>query len=194
MWIDVILSHLCRSCGQPFTPPASPRSRPARGASTGAASGVNWRQAHPGNRRPLPLRHPNHSRREGNSVPEHGRCGHRALGPQRLHAMNEQGVDLQALSINGYWWYAADRDLARGIVLAQNEGLAKWVVLHPDRFVAMASVALQYPDLAAQQLEDAAKRLGLRGVSSADTSTVRISGLQSTTHSGPRQRSLTCWC
>ena len=88
-----------------------------------------------------------------------GAAGNRALGPQRLQAMNQQGVDLQALSINGYWWYAADRDLARGIVLAQNEGLAKWVALHPDRFVAMASVALQYPDLAAQQLEDAAKRL-----------------------------------
>jgi hypothetical protein len=34
---------------------------------------------------------------------------------------------------------------------------------HPDRFVAFASVALQYPDLAVQQLVDAVKRLGLRG-------------------------------
>src|SRR6185369_1051146 len=51
------------------------------------------------------------------------------------------------------------------IVKAQNEGLAKWVAAHPDRFVAMASVALQHPDLAAQQLEDGVKRLGLRGAS-----------------------------
>ena len=36
---------------------------------------------------------------------------------------------------------------------------------HPDRFVAMASVALQHPDLAAEQLEDGVKRLGLRGAS-----------------------------
>jgi aminocarboxymuconate-semialdehyde decarboxylase len=79
--------------------------------------------------------------------------------------MDEQGVDVQALTINGYWWYAADRDLARRIVLAQNEGLAKWVAVHPDRFVAMASVALQHPDLAAEQLEDGVKRLGLRGAS-----------------------------
>ena len=69
------------------------------------------------------------------------------------------------LSINGYWWYAADRDLARRIVRAQNEGLAKWVATHPDRFVALASVALQHPDLAAEQLEDGVKRLGLRGAS-----------------------------
>lgn len=94
-----------------------------------------------------------------------GGQGNNILGPQRLQVMDQQGVDIQALSINGYWWYAADRDLARQVVQAQNEGLAKWVAGHPDRFVAMASVALQHPDLAAEQLEDAAKRLGLRGVS-----------------------------
>jgi aminocarboxymuconate-semialdehyde decarboxylase len=91
--------------------------------------------------------------------------GPNLLGPARLQTMDQQGVDVQALSINGYWWYAADRELARRIVQTQNEGLAKWVAAHPDRFVAMASVALQFPDLAAQQLEDGVKRLGLRGVS-----------------------------
>jgi aminocarboxymuconate-semialdehyde decarboxylase len=94
-----------------------------------------------------------------------GGGGNNVLGPQRLQVMDQQGVDVQALSINGYWWYAADRPLAERIVRAQNEGLAKWVSQHPDRFVAMASVALQHPDLAAQQLEDGVKRLGLRGVS-----------------------------
>jgi aminocarboxymuconate-semialdehyde decarboxylase len=87
------------------------------------------------------------------------------LGPERLRVMDQQGVDVQALSINGYWWYEADRDLARRIVGAQNEGLAEWVARHPDRFVALASVALQHPDLAAEQLDDAVKRLGLRGAS-----------------------------
>jgi predicted TIM-barrel fold metal-dependent hydrolase len=80
--------------------------------------------------------------------------------------MDRTGVDIQALTINGFWWYAAaDRELARRIVHAQNEGLAKWVSAHPDRFVAMASVALQHPDLAAEQLQDGVKRLGLRGAS-----------------------------
>ena len=91
--------------------------------------------------------------------------GNDILGPRRLQIMDQQGVDLQALSINDYWWYAADRDLARRIVRAQNEGLAKWVATHPDRFVALASVALQYPDLAADQLQDGVTRLGLRGAS-----------------------------
>ena len=94
-----------------------------------------------------------------------GGQGNNLLGPQRLEVMDQQGVDIQALSINGFWWYAADRDLARQIVRAQNEGLARWVASHPDRFVAMASVALQHPDLAAEQLEDAVTRLGLRGAS-----------------------------
>jgi aminocarboxymuconate-semialdehyde decarboxylase len=87
------------------------------------------------------------------------------LGPDRLKIMDRQGVEVQALSINGYWWYAADRELAGKIVLAQNEGLAKWVSAHADRFVALASVALQHPDLAAEQLHDAVTRLGMRGVS-----------------------------
>jgi aminocarboxymuconate-semialdehyde decarboxylase len=94
-----------------------------------------------------------------------GGGGNNILGPQRLQVMDKQGVDVQALSINGYWWYAADRELARGIVRAQNEGLAKWVAANNERFVAFASVALQHPDLAAEQLQDAVTRLGLRGAS-----------------------------
>jgi aminocarboxymuconate-semialdehyde decarboxylase len=94
-----------------------------------------------------------------------GGAGNQIIGPMRIAQMDQQGIDMQALSINGYWWYAADRDLAGRIVRAQNDGLAKIVSSYPDRFVALASVALQHPDLAAQQLDDAVKRLNLRGVS-----------------------------
>jgi aminocarboxymuconate-semialdehyde decarboxylase len=84
---------------------------------------------------------------------------------QRLLDIDKQGVDVQALSINGFWWYEAkDRGLARAICNAQNEALAKWVRAHSDRFVAMASVPLQFPDLAAEILQDAVTRLGARGV------------------------------
>ena len=34
---------------------------------------------------------------------------------------------------------------------------------HPDRFVGMATLALQHPDLAAEQLDQAVRKLGLRG-------------------------------
>jgi aminocarboxymuconate-semialdehyde decarboxylase len=85
------------------------------------------------------------------------------LGPERLRALDERGIDVQVLSINRFWWYAADRDLARQIVKVQNEKLATWCAAHPDRFVALTSVALQHPDLAAEQLEQAVKQLGMRG-------------------------------
>ena len=91
------------------------------------------------------------------------RPGTLALDQARIDQMNAQGVDIQALTINNFWWYAADRALAADIVAAQNEGLASWCRAHPDRFVALASSSLQYPDLAAEQLDHAITTLGLRG-------------------------------
>src|SRR5205085_495052 len=49
------------------------------------------------------------------------------------------------------------------IVKLQNEKVAEICGKTPDRFVGLASVALAYPDLAAEQLQDAVKRLGMRG-------------------------------
>jgi aminocarboxymuconate-semialdehyde decarboxylase len=84
------------------------------------------------------------------------------VGPQRLQVMDEQGIDVEALSINPTW-YRAQRDVAERVVSIQNERLAEFCAANSDRFVAFASVALQFPDLAAQQLEHAVKQLGLRG-------------------------------
>jgi aminocarboxymuconate-semialdehyde decarboxylase len=86
------------------------------------------------------------------------------LGPARLQFMDQQGIDIQALSHQGAWWYEADRELARQIIRVQNEQLARWCKAHPDRFAGLASVALQYPEMAAEQLDEAVKKLGLRGV------------------------------
>src|SRR5262249_10083939 len=79
---------------------------------------------------------------------------------ERLAAMDAQGIDVQALSINPYW-SKADRDVAEKLIRIQNEKLAELCGQHPDRFVAFASVALQHPDLAAQQLEEGVKKYGL---------------------------------
>ena len=81
---------------------------------------------------------------------------------ERVRQMDAQGIDVEALSINPYW-YTAERDLARQIIKIQNEKLAEFCAAQPDRFVAFATVALQYPDLAAEQLEEGVKKLGLRG-------------------------------
>src|SRR6185369_2667662 len=81
---------------------------------------------------------------------------------ERIRAMDEQGIDVEALSINPFW-YKAERDLAKQIIGIQNAKLAEACAANPDRFVAFATVALQHPDLAAEQLEEGVKKLGLRG-------------------------------
>ena len=91
------------------------------------------------------------------------RGGGRALGPDRIQELDKRGIDVQVLDINIFWWYQADRDLATKIVQTQDEGLSKWCAAHSDRFVAFTSPALQFPELAAEQLEHAVKQLGMRG-------------------------------
>jgi aminocarboxymuconate-semialdehyde decarboxylase len=86
-----------------------------------------------------------------------------ALSPARIALMDRQGVDVEVLSINAFW-YAADRDLATRLIDLQNQKLAALCKSNPDRFCAFASVALQFPELAAQQMEDGIKKYGLRGV------------------------------
>ncbi len=84
------------------------------------------------------------------------------VAQDRIRVMDEQGIDVEALSINPFW-YKAERELADQVIKIQNEKLAELCAAHPERFVAFASAALQFPDLAVQQLEAAVKKLGLRG-------------------------------
>jgi aminocarboxymuconate-semialdehyde decarboxylase len=81
----------------------------------------------------------------------------------RIAAMDTQGIDVEALSINPFW-YRADRDAAEQLIKVQNETLVEFCAANPDRFVAFATAALQFPDLAAAQVEYAVKTLGFRGV------------------------------
>lgn len=81
---------------------------------------------------------------------------------ERFKQMDAMAIDMEVLSINPFW-YRKDRDTAAAIVKLQNEKLAELCAAHPDRFAAFASLALQFPDLAVEQLEHAVKKLGLRG-------------------------------
>jgi aminocarboxymuconate-semialdehyde decarboxylase len=98
----------------------------------------------------------------GMNAAEHHQDGIVLVPEERIAAMDAQGIDVEALSINPFW-YKADRDQASEVVRLNNEGLAELCASEPERFVAFASVALQFPDLAVQQLEHAVKKLGLRG-------------------------------
>ena len=50
------------------------------------------------------------------------------------------------------------------LIKVQNETLVEFCAANPERFVAFATAALQHPDLAAEQVEYAVKKLGFRGV------------------------------
>jgi len=81
---------------------------------------------------------------------------------QRLADMDEMGIDVQALCINPFWYWA-DLDLARKIIQIQNEKIAAVCAAYPDRFVGLGSVALQHPSLAVEQLKEGVNKLGMRG-------------------------------
>ena len=81
---------------------------------------------------------------------------------QRLKEMDEMAIDMEVLSINPFW-YRKERDVAEAICKINNEKLAELCGQKPDRFAAFASLTMQAPDLAATQLENAVKKLGLKG-------------------------------
>ena len=81
---------------------------------------------------------------------------------ERLAGMDAQGVDMQVLSINP-WWYRKERELVEKIIQVQNEKLAELCEKKPDRLLAFASLALQFPDLAVKQLEEGVRKYGLKG-------------------------------
>jgi aminocarboxymuconate-semialdehyde decarboxylase len=84
----------------------------------------------------------------------------------RLGLMDERGIDVSMLSVNGFNWYGSDdRDLISRYMAAQDEGLSAICRANPTRLVAVSSPSLQFPDLAAQQLERAMNELGLKGAS-----------------------------
>jgi aminocarboxymuconate-semialdehyde decarboxylase len=104
---------------------------------------------------------------KGTPLERYGQGG-RALGPERIRELDKRGIDIQVLDINTFWWYSAtDRDLAAKIVDTHDRGLAAWVNSNHDRFLALTSPTLQFPDLAAQQLEHAVKNLGMVGAAIA---------------------------
>ncbi len=112
--------------------------------------------------RVTPYGHLQREEQPGGDVTRDDAKGLADVGARRIAEMDEMGIDVEALSINPLW-YQCDRDRAAEIVRINNDRLAEYCAANPERFVAFASVALQFPDLAVQQIEHAVKKLGLRG-------------------------------
>jgi aminocarboxymuconate-semialdehyde decarboxylase len=82
----------------------------------------------------------------------------------RLETMTRQGIEMQVVSHMPNFGYWADQTVAQQIVDAANTLIADMCRDHPSKFVGLCLVALQFPELAARQLEDAMGSMGMRGV------------------------------
>src|SRR6266853_837200 len=51
---------------------------------------------------------------------------------KHLADLNEMGIDVQAVSVNPFWYWA-DVDLSRKIIQIQNEKIAEFCAAHPKR-------------------------------------------------------------
>jgi aminocarboxymuconate-semialdehyde decarboxylase len=81
---------------------------------------------------------------------------------ERIAKMQSEGIDLQVLSVNPFW-YRQNKETAAEICRINNKNLAELSAQKPDHFRAFASLAMQFPELAVEQLEEAVKKYGLVG-------------------------------
>lgn len=82
---------------------------------------------------------------------------------QRIAAMDEQGVDIHALSLTMPMVYWAGRDFSRRLSESFNDCLAAAHESYPDRLVGLAILPMHEPDLAVKEVERASKLPGMRG-------------------------------
>jgi 2,3-dihydroxybenzoate decarboxylase len=86
------------------------------------------------------------------------------FGDRRLQAMEQAGVDIAVLSatVPGV---QAEPDKGTAIALAQriNDHLAGKIQQHPTRFLGFATLPMQAPEAAANELERTVRQLGFKG-------------------------------
>jgi aminocarboxymuconate-semialdehyde decarboxylase len=83
---------------------------------------------------------------------------------RRLKDMATQWVDMQVLSVPPFlFFYAADAAQSLEQCQKINNAFAETVQKYPDRFVALANLPMQDPEMAARELERSVRELGLRG-------------------------------
>src|SRR6266513_2732824 len=82
----------------------------------------------------------------------------------RLKAMDAKRVDVHALSLTSPMVYWAPPPFAQRLSQVFNDACSAAHAKHPKRFVGMATLPMQAPELAVRELERAAKLQGLRGL------------------------------
>jgi aminocarboxymuconate-semialdehyde decarboxylase len=83
---------------------------------------------------------------------------------RRFREMDAAEVDVQVLSATPQTYlYDQDASLAAAVSTIQNDQIAKLVKTHPDRFLGIATLPMQAPERAADELRRAVRTLGMRG-------------------------------
>lgn len=85
------------------------------------------------------------------------------VGPGRIHGMDQDGVDVQLLSLVAPGVQNFDRDTALSLAKLANDRLADTVKHYPSRYAALAAIAPQAPEETAKEFERAVTMLGLKG-------------------------------
>ena len=90
--------------------------------------------------------------------------GHFYNPERRIRDMDDSDVDIQALSIiPSVFQYELNCEIGIGVSRAWNDLIVEVVKAYPDRFVGLATVPLQDPQAAANELERAMKQLKMKG-------------------------------
>lgn len=87
----------------------------------------------------------------------------REVGEERIAAMDDQGVDVQVLSLTSPGVQNLGAADAVHVAREANDALAGIVAAHPDRFQAFAAIPTPDPEQAAAELERAVTGLRFRG-------------------------------
>jgi aminocarboxymuconate-semialdehyde decarboxylase len=83
---------------------------------------------------------------------------------QRIAAMDEQGVAVQALSLTAPMVYWGDAELDHKLATAWNDSASAAHQAYPKRLVVLCTLPMLYPDRATEELNRASKLPGVRGV------------------------------
>jgi aminocarboxymuconate-semialdehyde decarboxylase len=123
-------------------------------ATEGSRFGISFSTAHPG----------------GPIINVPGEIPAGPIGPsfidleQRLATMDSQGVAVQALSLTQPMVYFENGTFSRKLAAAFNDAVSAAHQAYPERFVGLATLPLQEPRLAAEELERIRALPGIRGV------------------------------
>jgi len=87
------------------------------------------------------------------------------VGEQRIKEMEEDGIDMQVLSLVAPGVQVFDAATGASLAKRVNDQLYRLVQKYPKKFAGLAAIAPQDPRGAADELERAVKELGLKGAS-----------------------------